>query len=138
MKKKYSVTDKDKKDWSAFTKRLEDVYDKEANLLVSNSRADRIRRLDLHGYSLDQANKAVKKFILESFEDKYKKLLIITGKGTRSNVSDNPYLSDKLNILRNSVPEYIKNDESLHEKIKKISEADIKDGGKGAFYIFLK
>ena len=138
MKKKYSVTDKDKKDWSAFTKRLEDVYDKEANLLVSNSRADRIRRLDLHGYSLDQANKTVKKFILESFEDKYKKLLIITGKGTRSKVSDNPYLSDKLNILRNSVPEYIKNDESLHEKIKKISEADIKDGGKGAFYIFLK
>ena len=138
MKKKYSVTDKDKKDWSAFTKRLEDVYDKEANLLVSNSRADRIRRLDLHGYSLDQANKTVKKFILESFEDKYKKLLIITGKGTRSKVSDNPYLSDKLNILRNSVPEYIKNDESLYEKIKKISEADIKDGGKGAFYIYLK
>jgi len=138
VKKKYSVTDKDKKDWSAFTKRLEDVYDKEANLLLSNSRTDRIRRLDLHGYSLDQANKTVKKFILESFEDKYKKLLIITGKGTRSKVSDNPYLSDKLNILRNSVPEYIKNDESLHEKIKKISEADIKDGGKGAFYIYLK
>ena len=89
-------------------------------------------------FSLYQANKAVKKFILESFEDKYKKLLVITGKGLRSKVHDNPYLSEQMNILKNSVPEFIKNDESLHKKIKKISEADLKDGGKGAFYIFLK
>ena len=138
MKKKYSVTPKDKKDWLTFTKHLAEVHDKEIYLAKSNARVNKMRRLDLHGQSLDQANKTVKKFILESFENKYKKLLIITGKGSRSKVYDNPYLSEQMNKLKYSVPEFIKNDETLYEKIKKISEADLKDGGKGAFYIFLK
>ena len=138
MKKKYSVTPKDKKDWLTFTKHLAEVHDKEIYLAKSNARVNKMRRLDLHGQSLDQANKTVKKFILESFENKYKKLLIITGKGSRSKVYENPYLSEQMNKLKYSVPEFIKNDETLYEKIKKISEADLKDGGKGAFYIFLK
>ena len=138
MKKKYSVTPKDKKDWLTFTKHLAEVHDKEIYLAKSNARVNKMRRLDLHGQSLDQANKTVKKFILESFENKYKKLLIITGKGSRSKVYENPYLSEQMNKLKYSVPEFIKNDETLYEKIKKISEANLKDGGKGAFYIFLK
>jgi len=138
VKKKYSVTAKDKKDWLVFTKHLADIHDKEVYLTKSNARVNKIRRLDLHGQSLDQANKTVKKFILESFENKYKKLLIITGKGSRSKVYENPYLSEQMNKLKYSVPEFIKNNETLYEKIKKISEADLKDGGKGAFYIFLK
>ena len=138
MKKKYSVAAKDKKDWLAYTKHLTNVHDKEVYLAKSNVGINKIKRLDLHGQSLDQANKTVKKFILESFENKYKKLLIITGKGSRSKVYENPYLSEQMNKLKYSVPEFIKNDETLYEKIKKISEADLKDGGKGAFYIFLK
>ena len=92
----------------------------------------------MHGYSLDDANNTVKKFIIESFEKNYKKLLVVTGKGSRSKSYDNPYLSEYLSVLKNSVPEYIKNDENLNHKISRISKADLKDGGEGAFYIFLK
>ena len=138
MKKKYSVTSKDKKDWFTFTKHLENVYDKDIDLIKPNTRTNRIRKLDLHGISLDQANKIVKEFIIESFENKYKKLLIITGKGLRSKVHKNPYLSEQMNVLKHSVPEFIKNDEDLFEKISRISTADLKDGGEGAFYIFFK
>ena len=138
MKKKNSVTPKDKKDWFAFTKHLENVYDKEFDLIKSNIKANKVRRLDLHGLSLHKANEAVKKFIIKSSEDKYKKLLIITGKGSRSKVHKNPYLSKQMNILKYSVPEFIKNDQDLLDKIRKISKAELKDGGEGAFYIFLK
>ena len=138
MKKKYSVSSKDKKDWTTFTKRLENIYDKENKFIKQNILVNKVRKLDLHGLSLDQANKIVKKFIIESFENGYKKLLIITGKGLRSKVSQNPYLSEEMNVLRNSVPNFIKNDEDLAEKISRISEENLRDGGKGAFYIFLK
>jgi len=138
VKKKYSATPKDKKDWIAFTKRLENVYDKENNVIRQNTTADRTQRLDLHGLSLSQANKIVKKFIIESFEEGYKKLLIITGKGLRSKAHKNPYVSEQMNVLKYSVPEFIKNDDNLFDKISKFSIADLKDGGEGAFYIFLK
>ena len=138
MKKKYSVTSKDKKDWFTFTKHLENVYDKDIDLIKPNTRTNRIRKLDLHGISLDQANKIVKEFIIDSFERGYKKLLIITGKGLRSKINENPYLSEQMNVLKYSVPAFIKNDEDLFNKIKKMSNADLKDGGEGAFYIFLR
>ena len=80
----------------------------------------------------------MKKFIVESFDCGYKKLLIVTGKGSRSKSYDNPYISEKLSVLRYSVPEFIRNDENLDNKINRISTADIKDGGEGAIYIFLK
>tara|TARA_B100000745_G_C19829672_1_gene274461 strand:+ start:77 stop:376 length:300 start_codon:yes stop_codon:yes gene_type:complete len=92
----------------------------------------------LHGFSLNKANKIVKKFIIESFENGFKKLLIVTGKGLRSRVYNNPYLSEQMNVLKHTVPEFIKNDEDLFDKINRISKADLKDGGEGAFYIFLK
>ena len=138
MKKKYSVKSKDKKDWIDFTKRLENIFDKDANFIKQNTSVNKIGKLDLHGLSLNQANKIVKKFIIESFEKGYKKILIITGKGLRSKVHKNPYLSEQMNILKYSVPEFIKNDEDLFEKINRISTADLKDGGEGAFYIFFK
>ena len=94
--------------------------------------------IDLHGFSLIEANQIVKNFIINSFNSGYKKLLIVTGKGLRSKSHENPYLSEKLSVLRNSVPEYIKNDENLANKITSISTADIKDGGEGAIYVFLK
>ena len=138
MKKKYTVTSKDKKDWIDFTKRLENIFDKDANFIKQNTPVNKIGKLDLHGLSLNQANKIVKKFIIESFEKGYKKILIITGKGLKSKVHKNPYLSEQMNILKYSVPEFIKNDENLFEKINRISTADLKDGGEGAFYIFFK
>ena len=138
MKKKYSVAPKDKKDWITFTKHLVNVYDKDAAFLRQNTTVNKIGRLDLHGLSLNQANKVAKKFIIESFVQGYKKLLIITGKGLRSKVHNNPYLSEQMNVLKHSVPEFIKKDEDLFGKISRISTADLKDGGDGAFYVFLK
>ena len=138
MKKKYSATDIDKKDWIDFTKQPGRVYDKENDFINQNAKVNKIKKLDLHGFSLNEANQTIKKFINKSFEDGYKQLLIITGKGLRSKVYKNPYLSEQMNVLKYAVPQFIKNDEYLFDKISKISNADLKDGGEGAFYIFLK
>ena len=138
MKKKYPVTSKDKKEWLSFTKSLRNIYDKDTYYIKQNTKINKTQRLDLHGFSLNQANKIVKEFIIKAFETKCKKILIITGKGLRSKISNNPYLSEKMNVLKYSVPEFIKNDEDLVNKISRISEADLKDGGEGALYVFLK
>ena len=137
-KKKHLVTPKDKKDWDVFTKQMGDISPKESDVLKENIEINKVKKLDLHGSSLIEANKIVKKFIIESFNSGYKKLLVVTGKGLRSKAHYNPYLSGKLNVLKYSVPEYIKNDENLNNKISRISKADLKDGGEGAIYIFLK
>ena len=138
MKKKYSVTSKDKKDWDVFTKQMGNISAKESDFLKENVQINKVKKLDLHGSSLVEANERVKNFIIQSFNSGYKKLLVITGKGLRSKSSGNPYLSETLSTLKYAVPEYIRNDESLNKKIIRISEADLKDGGTGAIYIFLK
>ena len=111
---------------------------KESDSFKRDVETSKIPKLDLHGYSLDKANQMVKKFIIDSFNIGYKKLLIITGKGSRSKYINNPYVSEKLSKLKYSVPNYIKNDENLSDKIKKISAANFKEGGDGAVYVFLK
>ena len=138
MKKKYSASSKDKKDWADFTKQVGNISVTEDDFLEENQQINKVRKLDLHGYSLDNANKVVKKFIIESFNQNYKKLLIVTGKGLRSKSYDDPYISESLSVLKNSVPEYIKNDENLNSIISKIVQASQKDGGEGAINIFLK
>ena len=138
MKKKKFTTSKDEKDWAAFAEQPGYLFDKDSNVAEKNLELDKIQKLDLHGFSLTAANKVVKKFIIESFNDGYKKLLIITGKGLRSKSHNNPYHSEKLSVLKYSVPEYINNNENLINKINKISKANLKDGGEGAIYIFLK
>ena len=138
VKKKIFISFKDKKDWIGFTKQMGNIKVKESDLLKENIEVNEVKKLDLHGFSLIEANKIVKNFIINSFNSGYKKLLIVTGKGLRSKSHDNPYLSEKLSVLKYSVPDYIKNDENLTNKINSISTADIKDGGEGAVYIFLK
>ena len=138
VKKKNFISSKDKKDWVAFTKQMGNIKAKESDLLKENIEVSEIKKLDLHGFSLIEANKIVKKFIIESYNNGYQKLLIVTGKGSRSKSYDNPYLSEKLSVLKYSVPEYIKNDENLSCTISKITEANPKEGGVGAINIFLK
>ena len=138
VKKRHTATFKDKKDLIDFTKQIDNVSAKAIDLLQENIQTNKVPKLDLHGYSLTESNKMVKKFIINSFNHGYQKLLIITGKGLRSKAYENPYVSKKLSILKNSVPEYIKNEESLNKKILKISKAHIKDGGEGGLYIYLK
>ena len=135
MKKK--LTDKDKKDWEDFTLGNHKIFDKD--LLLKNLINKKISSfIDLHGFSLENANKTVEKLINNSYKEGVKKLTVVTGKGRRSKVGDNPYLSKELSILKNSVPEFIRSNQNLMKKIKKISEASIDDGSSGAFYIYLK
>ena len=141
MKKKTSVTSKDQKDWDVFTKEMSNITDKESiffNKKIKINKINKIKKLDLHGSSLIEANQIIEKFIIESFNDGYKKLLIITGKGLRSQSHDNPHLSKKLSTLKYSVPEYIMRNANLRNKVSEITKASLKDGGEGAIYIFLK
>ena len=138
MKKKYIVNPKDKNDWVNFTKNMGSLPTKASDFVYKSPKTNYTPNLDLHGFFLDEANNEVKKFILESFESGCEKILIITGKGLRSKSQSNPYISEKLGVLKNSVPDYIKSNETLSNKIKSISPAEIKDGGEGAIYIYLK
>ena len=130
------ISDKDKKDWQEFLSKKESLPVKDDELLKKN--IPEILKFDLHGYSLDEANHKVKDIILKSYETGIKKLVLITGKGIHSQNEKDPYVSKDLGILKNSVPEYIKSNSQLMNKINKIADADIKDGGSGAFYIYLK
>ncbi len=138
MKKKSVVTSKDKKDWLTFAKNMENVKVKEADFPKKNINLNKFPKIDLHGFSLNQANKMVKEFIIKSSHEGHKKILVITGKGTRSKSNENPYISSQLNMLKHSIPDYIKNNDDLMSKISSISNATLEDGGEGAIYIFLK
>ncbi len=138
MKKKVILSEKDKKDWINFTKEIGNIKNKDIDLFKNTKILRKIPKLDLHGLSLQKANEEVNKFINKSFFSGYRKILIITGKGTRSKARNNPYISEELNMIRYSVPEYINSNESLYKKISKVTKADLKDGGEGAIYIFLK
>ena len=130
------LPDKDKKDWDKFLASSEKLKDKDQREFKKNSL--QIKSLDLHGYTLEEANKKVEEFINNSYLNNVKKLIIVTGKGLHSNNYENPYVSKDLSILKYSVPEYITKNKSLMKKIIEIKEANIKDGGSGSFYIYLK
>ena len=138
VKKKGQISLKDQKEWIAYTKEMSDVYDKDFSRERKNATINKIRIIDLHGQSLENANKSVKSFICDSFKKNYSKIKVVTGKGHRSTIKKNPYISSELGILKNSVPEFIKNDKDISDKIYKIYPADQTDGGDGAFYILLK
>ena len=130
------ISDKDKKDWENFLSDQTTLPDKDSD--VSKKNLVKIKTFDFHGFSLNEANETIEKIIKESFENNIRKLIIITGKGLHSENEKDPYKSKKLGILKYSVPEYIKNNKELMKFIHEIKEADIEDGGGGAFYIFLK
>ena len=131
------ISDKDKKDWEKFLKDEEKIPNKD---LISSKkiRHEKIKKIDLHGYSLQEANKSVESFIQKCFDNSVTKIIVITGKGLRSKNKENPYLSKDLSILKYSVPEFIENNSLLNKMIIEITDAKIEDGGSGAFYIYLK
>ena len=130
------ISDKDKKDWQNFISSKEKIPDKDFKVKTIN--AVKIRSIDLHGYTLEQANKTIEEFIIKAFEEKINKLIVVTGKGIHSDVENDPYVSKDLSILKYSVPEFISNNQNLNNLINEITDAKIEDGGSGAFYIFLK
>ena len=130
------ISDKDKKDWENFISSDEKLYDKEINL--KKSKIHEIKTFDLHGYSLNDANQKISDLIHDAYNARIKKLIIVTGKGIHSQNERDPYISKNFGILKHSVPEYIKNNKGLMSMINTIEDAEIEDGGGGAFYIFLK
>ena len=130
------ISNKDKKDWEKFLSENETLPNKDLN--SSKIKASKTLSFDLHGFSLDEANEKVKNLITNSYERGISKLIIVTGKGLHSQNEKDPYISKDLGILKYSVPEYIKNNHELMNLINEIKEANIDDGGSGAFYIFLK
>ena len=135
IKKKY-LSKEDKKVWEDFIKNPSDIFDKDKSNLRKNK--NQRFKFDLHGFTLDEANKKVKEIIINCFEKKYKEILLITGKGMHSSNEKDTYVSKDLGKLKFSVPDFIKTDEELSKLTLSISEADLKDGGEGAIIIRLR
>ena len=130
------ISEKDKKDWENFLQSSEKIHNKDN--VSKKLPKPKINRIDLHGYSLAKANEIIENFIEKNYEQGINKLIVVTGKGIHSSNEKDPYISKDLSILKYSVPEFIKNNKELMKIIIDIKEAHIKDGGSGAFYIYLK
>ena len=137
IKKNIENPDKDKQDWENFLNNKEKIPNKDF-VHKKNIRYEKIKKIDLHGYTIEEANEAVEQFIQKCFDEDVTKIIVITGKGLRSKNVENPYLSKDLSILKYSVPEFIENNKSLTQFIIETTDAKIEDGGSGAFYIYLK
>ena len=131
-----NISEKDKKDWENFLSKNEKLPNKDIKL--DKKKLLKIRSIDLHGYTLEQANKSIENFIIKSYQEKINKLIVVTGKGIHSQNEKDPYVSKDLSILKYSVPEFISNNKNLMKIIYEMKDAKIEDGGGGAFYIFLK
>ena len=130
------ISDKDKQAWENFLSSDEKLNNKDFKLIQKKNL--KIKNIDLHGHTLQEANITIQKFINNSYNNGVSKIIVVTGKGLHSNVEKDPYVSKDLSILKYSVPEFIENNAELMKKIVEIKDADIEDGGSGAFYIFLK
>ena len=130
------ISNKDKRDWENFITSSDKLEDKDH--LKKDKTYIKTKSIDLHGFTLEEANKVVEQFINDSYLENIKKLIVVTGKGLHSQNDKDPYLSKDLSILKYSVPDFIEGNQELMKKILEMKDADIKDGGTGAFYIYLK
>ena len=130
------ISDKDKKAWKDFLSSNEKLPNKDNKLNTSLN--VKIKHIDLHGFTLQEANKTIEKFINDSYDYNVSKIVVVTGKGLHSSVEKDPYVSKDLSILKYSVPDFIENNPDIMKKVIEIKDAEVKDGGSGAFYIFLK
>ena len=131
-----NISEKDKKDWENFLSKNEKLPNKDFKKDIKLS--FKTRSIDLHGYTLEEANKSIENFIIKSYQEKINKLVVVTGKGIHSQTEKDPYVSKDLSILKFSVPEFISSNKNLMKIIYEMKDAKIEDGGAGAFYIFLK
>ena len=131
-----NISEKDKKDWENFLSKNEKLPNKD--IKIDKKLSFKTRSIDLHGYSLEEANNSIENFIVASYQENINKLIVVTGKGIHSQNEKDPYVSKDLSILKYSVPEFISNNKNLMKIIYEMKDAKIEDGGEGAFYIFLK
>ena len=130
------LSDKDKKDWKNFLNSSDKLENKDQDILKKNKIPK--KSIDLHGFTLEEANKKISDFIDECFQNRVRKINVITGKGMRSKNIDDPFQSKDLSILKHSVPEFVKNNPDLMKKIISIDFDSVNSPSKGSFDIFLK
>mgnify|MGYP001290314078 FL=1 len=130
------ISEKNKKDWETFLSGNEKLPNKDYK--TSNQKIFKTRSIDLHGYTLEQANKTIEDFIYQAYREKVNKLIVVTGKGIHSQNENDPYVSKDLSILKYSVPEFIENSTRRVSISNEIKNASLEVCGSGAFYIFLK
>ena len=131
-----NISEKDKKDWENFLSKKEKLPNKD--IKINNKSTFKTRSIDLHGFTLEEANKSIESFIMKSYQENINKLIVVTGKGIHSKNDKDPYVSKDLSILKYSVPEFISNNKNLMKIIYEMKDAKIEDGGSGAFYIYLR
>ena len=137
MIKKKNLSKEDTSTWENYVKNPKDIFDKEKNSTENKETKFRFK-FDLHGYSLNDANQKVKEIILYCSENRFKEILLITGKGMHSTNDEDVYISKELGKLKFSVPEYIESDQELRKLIISVRESEVKDGGSGAIIIKLR
>ena len=137
MIKKKDLSKQDIDTWETYIKNPSDLYDKDKKIIQKKERKSRFK-FDLHGYTLDEANQKVKEIIISCSKNKFREILLITGKGLHSSSDNDAFVSKNLSKLKYSVPEFIKNNKDISKLIFSISNADIKDGGEGAILVKLK
>ena len=131
------ITNKDKRDWKKFLDSSNKLENKDI-IFNKINKNEKIRSIDLHGNTLESANKVISNFIESCYSDNISRINVITGKGSRSKNKEDPYLSKDLSILKYSVPNYIKNNSELMEKIKKLDLDSVNNPNQGTFSILLK
>ena len=131
-----NISEKDKKDWENFLSKNERLPNKD--IKTNNKLTFKTRSIDLHGFTLEEANKSIESFIMKSYQENINKLIVVTGKGIHSQNEKDPYVSKELSILKYSVPEFISYNDNLMKIIYEMKDAKIEDGGSGAFYIYLR
>ena len=131
------ISDQDKKDWKKFVDNNEKLENKDKEI-QKNEKNFIIKSIDLHGYTLDNANKTISEFINKCYLEGVENIKVITGKGSRSKNKEDPYLSTDLSILKYSIPNYIKNNSELMKKIKELDLDSVNDVSQGTFDILLK
>ena len=136
MKKKDTLSKQDREDWEKFLKDSSNLPDKD-KIKQSKNSINKFK-FDLHGLTLDEANRKVREIIISCSKNEIKEILLITGKGLHSNTDNDIYVSKDLSKLKFSVPEFINNNYELNNCVFSISEASLKDGGTGAILIKLK
>ena len=130
------ISNKDREVWEKFIKSDDKLANKDNEFFKKQKRQE--KTLDLHGYSLPDANRTLETFINEAFDNNVSKIRVITGKGLHSQNEKNPYVSKEFGILKNSIPEFLNNNKNLMKKIYKTESASIEDGGSGALILYLK
>jgi len=131
------ISDKDKKDWQEFINNNERLENKDKEIQKDQKNFKK-KSIDLHGYTLENANKAINDFVNKCYLEEIRNIKVITGKGSRSKNKENPYLSTDLSILKYSVPNYIKNNSELMKKIKELDFDSVNNISQGTFDILLK